>query len=358
MRRSEWQTLGRVLANDLAPRTASESVVLSDRPHARLLRLGTADQFAAAREAGTVPVLLVPPLAVPARCYDLAPGVEPANSVVEFLLSIGTVPYLVDFGDVSRADRDLGFEDFFETIVPQAISEVVDDFAAGPASVDLMAWSLGGTISYMTAAYNHDLPIRSISTVGTPLDYMKIPPYPIVRKLLGPTGGRPANYVLDALAGIPAPIVRLVYRGLAFERELRKPMYILKNLDNQDALVRMQVIDRFQNELPGYPGRVAQQMLQNFVLRGELERGVLHFDNHTVDLTTVTAPLLMTGSHRDNIAPYGAVRHAVDVFTSASYVEFHTVESSHLGMLTGEDAQRYTWPAIKAFRERLDAERL
>ncbi|GAC57327.1 putative hydrolase [Gordonia hirsuta DSM 44140 = NBRC 16056] len=358
MLHTELATLARVLRDDIAPHSHSESAVLSDRPHARLIRYGTPEQLTAARAAGTVPVLLVPPLAVPARCYDLAPGSSPGNSVVEFLLAGGTIPYVIDFGPVTRAERRLGFEDYFDSFVPRAIRDVVDDFRGGGDAVDLLGWSLGGTLSLMTAANDPGLPIRSIMTVGTPLDYMKLPPYPLVRRILAPTGGRPANYVLAALAGIPAPLVQLVYRGFAWERELKKPWYILKNLNDDEALARMQVIDRFQRSLPGYPGKVAQQMLANFIVRAELGTGVLRFDDLTVDLRSITAPVFMVGSHLDAIATHAAVAHGEQLFTASSHVEFHTVESSHLGMLTGAAAEQHTWPAMAAFRARLDAERL
>ncbi|MFZ2512086.1 MAG: alpha/beta hydrolase [Gordonia sp. (in: high G+C Gram-positive bacteria)] len=347
-------TLSRVLRDAAAPYTASQSTVLSAQPHARLVRYGTEAQLTAARVTGAVPVVLVPPLAVPAHCYDLAPGVRPGNSVVEFLLASGTIPYAIDFGDVSRADRHLGFEDYFDTIIPRAIGEVIADFTGRTDAVDLLAWSLGGTLSFLTAGNDPTLPIRSLMTVGTPLNYMKVPPYPLVRRVLAPTGGRPANYALAAMAGIPAPLVRLVYRSFAWDREVKKPWYILKNLNDPEALARMQVIDRFQRSLPGYPGKVAQQMLMNFIVRDELSTGVVHFDDVTVDLTSITAPVFMVGSHYDAIAPHAAVAHGETLFTAADHVEFHTVESSHLGMLTGAAAERETWPAIVAFRQRVD----
>lgn len=357
MQQSDLATLVRVLRDEIAPHTSSTSTVIIDRPHARVSRYGTDEQVKQARESGAVPVLLVPPLAVPARCYDLAPGVTPGNSVVEFLLSTGTIPYVVDFGDVGRAERHLGFADYFDSFIPRAIGDVLTDFGGAAGSVDLMAWSLGGTLSLLTAANDPTLPIRSIITVGTPLNYMEIPPYPLVKLILGPTGGRPATYVLRALAGIPAPLVRTVYRGLAWDRELRKPMYIWKNRGDAEALSRMQVIDRFQRSLPGYPGKVAEQMLLNFIVRDELSTGVVRFDTGDVDLTTITAPVFMVGSPRDVIAPIGAVKHGADLLTGSVDREFHTVSSSHLGMLTGPDAQQHTWPAIAAFRARLDATR-
>jgi len=350
---SDLRTIARVLRDDFAPRTASESVVVADRPHGRLRRYGTAQQLDAARAAGTVPVLLVPPLAVPASCYDLAPGADPANSVVEFLLSTGTIPYVVDFGDVGYADRHLGFDDYFDTFVPRAIADTVDDFRAGPDAVDLMGWSLGGTVSILTAAYRKELPIRSVITVGTPLNYTKMPMYSAVRKLLRPVGGQPFGAIARAIGGIPAPLVQLSYRATSWQRELRKPKYILDNIDDHDALIRMQVIDRFQDSMPGYPGRLTEQMLVNLVIRNEIGEGVLHLGGHTVDVRTLTAPVFTVGSHRDAIVSHAAAAYGQELLTGSAHVEFHTVESSHLGLLTGPDAAAHTWPAIAAFRASL-----
>ena len=259
---------------------------------------------------------------------------------------------------MGRAEKDLGFEDYFGSFVPRAISDAIGDYGSGATSVDLMAWSLGGTISFLTAANDRSLPIRSIIAIGTPLDYKLIPPYPLVRKLLAPTGGRPANYLLSAFAGIPAPLVRGFYRASSWQREVRKPKFILQNLDDTEALSRMQVIDRFQRSMPGYPGKVSQQMLTNLILRDEISQGRLDFDGHVVDLHTITAPIILFGSHRDAIVSHGAAKHGLELFTGSEHVEFHTVESSHLGLLTGPEAQQHTWPAIREFRDRLDAERL
>src|SRR5688572_23522483 len=49
------------------------------------------------------PVLLVPPLAVPAFCFDLRRGC----SLAEHLVDEGRRPYLVDYGQVRFSDRGL-----------------------------------------------------------------------------------------------------------------------------------------------------------------------------------------------------------------------------------------------------------
>jgi polyhydroxyalkanoate synthase len=344
--------------HQVAPDVQTEHTVLHTGEHRELRRYGSDADRAAARVAGRPPVLLVPPLAVSARCYDLGPG----QSVVAKLLEDGRVPYVVDFGDVGRADRDMGFSDYFDDIVPQAVGRVLADYHGGDEAsasstgdlVDLMAWSIGGTITFLTAAAHPELPIRSITAIGTPLDYAKVPPYPLVKTLMKPTGGTLISGALRALGGIPAPLVRLAYRATAWERELKKPAYIMRNAHDTDALARMQVIDRFQTTMPGYAGKVSLQMWENFIYRDELASGVLIFDGRLVDLTSITAPIQLFGSHRDAIVSWAAARHGVDLFADSEQVHFATVETSHLGLIAGDAATRETWPRVREFLASLD----
>ncbi|AZG46521.1 alpha/beta hydrolase [Gordonia insulae] len=326
------------------------STVIADGPHRHLRRCGTDDDLTKARSSGRTPVLLVPPLAVPARCYDLSPDM----SVVAFLLSTGRIPYVVDFGEMGYADRHLGFEAFFDDIVPEAIGHVIADFDGGTGQVDIAAWSLGGTVAFLTVGAHPDLPVRSITGIGTPLNYSLVQPYPIVKRIVRPIGPAPVKYTLKAMGGIPGPLVRFAYRATAWERELKKPGYIMRNADNTEALARMQVIDWFQDALPGYPGRLAEQMWENLVYRDELAGGVLDFDGRRVDLTSIGVPIQLFGSHRDAIVSWAAARHGVEIFADSAEVHFSTVETSHLGLIAGSDASGQTWPRIDAFLSSLD----
>ncbi len=134
----------------------------------------------------------------------------------------------------------------------------------------------------------------------------------------------------------PAFFVRTAYRGgTAWQRELKKPGYIIRNADDTEALTRMKAIDRFQETMPGYPGKASEQMWENFIMRGELARGVLRFDDVTVDLSKVAVSVQLFGSHRDAIVSWAAAHHGVDLFTGSPRVEFTTVETSHLGLIAG-----------------------
>jgi len=74
-----------------------------------LIDEGTLREVYHYRPAGKVqetgdPILLVTPLAAPATCFDLRRGC----SVVEHFIEAGRRTYLVEYGQVSFRDRNLG----------------------------------------------------------------------------------------------------------------------------------------------------------------------------------------------------------------------------------------------------------
>ena len=93
------------------PRTLIDEGVLREVYHYR--PRGTV------REHGD-PVLLVTPLAAPALCFDLRRGC----SLVEHFVTAGRPTYLVEYGEVSFANRNLGMEHWVDEVIPEAVRAV------------------------------------------------------------------------------------------------------------------------------------------------------------------------------------------------------------------------------------------
>ena len=326
----------------ISPEQRTEHTVLFDEPHRTLRRYG---------EPSGAPVLLVPPIAAPATCYDLSGEF----SLVKHLRDAGRTPYVIDFGEIGYTDRGMGFEEFILDIIPEAIERVRID--ADADQVDLVAWSLGGTLSLLTtaaAAGRGDTSIRSVTAVATPLDYDALFGYQELRALMRPTAGVGPLVPLRLLGGIPAPLVQIADRSTSLQRELRKPLFILQNLQNTDTLARMEVINRFQRTFPGYPGKLTEQMWDQFIYRNRLRTGAVTFGDRTVDLADIDVPVQLFGSHRDALCSWDAARHGFEVLTGSPRIEFETIESSHLGLLAGPDAVEKTWPVIDDFLSSLE----
>lgn len=189
------------------------------------------------------PVLLVPPLAAPALCFDLRRGC----SLAERLVAGGRRTYLVDYGNVAFADRRLGVEHWIDEVLPRAIRKVSSD--AGGRPVHLVAWCLGGIFSLLTAADRSDLPIESITTIASPFDFTAIPLVAPFRPLIEATGGHLLTPFYRLLGGAPSYLVSRVFRATGLNKEITKPLAILRNLDDREFLAQIEAVDHFMDNM-------------------------------------------------------------------------------------------------------------
>ncbi|WP_435746325.1 alpha/beta fold hydrolase [Nocardioides sp. SYSU DS0663] len=302
---------------------------------------------ATVREQGD-PVLLVTPLAAPAICFDLRRGC----SLVEHLLEGGRPTYLVEYGQVSFRDRSLGMEHWVDEVVPAAVREV--SAHAGGRPVHVVGWSLGGIFTLLTAADHPDLPIASLTAVGTPFDVSQVPIVAPLRPLLNlnRTDGRGAvTRAYQAMGGAPAPLVRWAFQLSSFQKLVTRPLAVATHLDDTDFLAQLEAVDRFTANMYAYPGRSFGQLYHRFVKGNVLSTGEVELGERTIRLESITHPTLVFAGANDGIAPVSAVRALLPHLSSAEEVRFEIVPGGHLGMLTGRRARGTTWQVLDEWLE-------
>ncbi|MBD8868385.1 alpha/beta fold hydrolase [Nocardioides sp. MJB4] len=312
------------------------------------------------RPAGRVkedgdPVLLVTPLAAPSSCFDLRRGC----SLVEHLVTEGHPTYLVEYGEVSFRDRNLGMEHWIDEVVPEAIRHTSEH--AGGRPVHVVGWSLGGIFATLAAADQPDLPIASMTVVGSPFDVSKVPMIAPLRPLLnltdrslfGLTDGRgPVTRLYQTLGGAPKPLVRWVFQLTAAQKLVTKPLVQLQNLDDTDFLAQIEAVDAFTANMIAYPGRTFGQLYHRFVKTNDLQHGAMDLGDRRIEIKDLDKPVLVFGGSTDGIAPIPSVQAVVPLLTGAPEVRFEVVPGGHLGMLTGRGARRTTWRVIDEWIER------
>jgi polyhydroxyalkanoate synthase len=287
------------------------------------------------------PVLLVTPLAAPALCFDLRRGC----SLVEHLVEEGRPTYLVEYGGVAFRDRALGMEHWVDEVVPRAIEEV--SAHAGGRPVHVVGWSLGGIFALLTAADRTDLPIASVTVLGSPTDVSLVPLVAPLRPLLGLTEGRGLiTRTYRAIGGAPAPLVRWAFQLSSFQKLVTKPLAIVANLDDTDFLAQLEAVDRFTANMHAYPGRSFGQLYHRFVKGNALVGGSMELDARTISLSAITAPVLVLAGATDGIAPVAAVRAVLPHLSGSQEARFEIVPGGHLGMLTGRSARASTWVVL------------
>ena len=318
------------------PRTLIDDGVLREVYHYR--PSGTA------QEHGD-PVLLVTPLAAPAICFDLRRGC----SLVEHLVAEGRRTYLVEYGEVSFANRNLGMEHWVDEVIPAAIHAV--SAHAGNRPVHLVGWSLGGIFALLTAADRTDLPIGSLTVVGCPVDVTQVPLVAPIRPFLGLAGDR-GGLVTQAyrlLGGAPKPLVKRAFQLSSFNKLVTKPIALASKLDDADFLAQVEAVDRFTANMIAYPGRTFGQLYHRILKGNQLATGVVTMDDREIRLADLRVPLLVFGGAGDAIAPVPCVRPLVDLVPNVARLRFEIVPGGHLGMLTGRAARRTTWRIIDEF---------
>jgi polyhydroxyalkanoate synthase subunit PhaC len=298
------------------------------------------------------PVLLVPPLAAPARCFDLRRGC----SVAEHLISLGYPTYLVDYGPIGFGDRQLGLEHWVEDVIPNAVDAVRRD-AGGDSDVQVVGWCLGGIMSLLAVA-GQDLPVSSIALIGSPFDFAKVRTMAPIRQLAELTGGHVVNALYQALGGAPAPLVSLGFQLTALDKRITKPLTLLRNIDDRELLAHIEAVDDYMAHMLAYPGRTFGQLYHRFFRVNDLADGRVKLDDgERIDLADVHIPVLVMAGSNDVLAPREAVHHVADLLTGAPDVRVETVQGGHLGVLTGRSAHRTTWRHLDRFLRDYDKRR-
>ncbi|RYC12663.1 alpha/beta fold hydrolase [Nocardioides zhouii] len=287
------------------------------------------------------PVLLVNPLAAPSLCFDLRRDC----SLVEHLVTGGRPTYLVEYGQVSFKDRGLGMEHWVDEVLPEAIRAVHEH--SGGRGVHLVGWSLGGIFALLVAADRTDLPIASLTVIGSPVDVTKVPLMAPVRPLLNiGQGAGLVTRAYRALGGVPTPLVNWAFTAASAQKVVTKPLAVLTHLDDTEYLKQMEAVTRFMSNMTAYPGRTFGQLYHRFVKGNALAKGRMEIGDRTIDLAAISVPVLVFAGNTDGIAPLAAVRAVVPLLTGSPQVRFEVVPGGHLGMLTGRAARGTTWEAI------------
>jgi len=206
------------------------------------------------RRSASMPVLLVPPLAAPAVCFDLRRGC----SVAEHLLQRGHETYLVDYGPVRFSDRSLGLEHWIEGVLPSAVRAVSHD--AGDRPVQLVGWCLGGILALLAQCADGDLDVASTALVASPFDFSRVPLVAPLRPIAALTQGQIVTRLYRTLGGAPAPLVRRGYQLAGIDKYVMKPWTIATNLHDRELLAQIEAVDRFMDGMHAYTGRTFGQL--------------------------------------------------------------------------------------------------
>lgn len=298
-----------------------------------------------------LPLLFIPPLGSQSSCFDLRRGL----SLAEDFVNRGRPTYLVDYGPLKGEDRKVGIEHFINDVITHAIRTVSED--AGGRPVHILGWSLGGIMALTTAAVHTELPIQTVTMVGSPFDFSKNPTMAPIRAIGKYTGGRLLGTTVKVAGSIPAPIVSIGFKATSLPTYLKKPRTLWTRRNDREFLEQIEAVDSIMNNMLAYPGRATLQMYHRLALRNEIAAGHFQGPNVYVDYANVRIPVLNAAGKTDVLAPIPAVQHVGAILPNSPDVRLPIVPGGHLGMLTGTKAPETTWVEINQFLADYDRRR-
>lgn len=335
-----WDAAFRGGLADLRPTPAR---IIDEGPKRTIFRYLDADERG---KPDALPVLLVPPLAAPATCFDLRRGC----SMAEHMLGLGHPTYLLEYGDIAFSDKDLGLEHWVDDIVPTAIRKVSED--AGGKPVQLVGWCLGGIMSLLAVAGDKSLPVNSVAMVASPFDFATVRLFAPIRGAANITNGMLGTALYRLLGGAPAPLVKRAFQLTSIDKYATKPLAIASHLHDREWLAQVEAVDAFMDNMHAYPGRTMGQLYHQFFRINEMAaNGTIDLGERTIALADVRVPVLSVAGEADVLAPRAAVRAIGGLLPNAPQVRLEDAPGGHLGVLTGRSAARTTWAFLDDFLE-------
>ncbi|MCM0619833.1 alpha/beta fold hydrolase [Nocardioides bruguierae] len=335
-------TLGRLAVRrglaDLTPQPAT--VLLGTDDGGVLVRHDGASPTGPA--AGGAPVVLVGPPAAPGRVYDLRRGC----SLVEHLLGTGRTTFLVELPEPLDPRVDL-----LERLPAVAACVRAAARASGIGTVHLLGWGLGGALGVLAAA-SQDLPLASLTTLGTPWSLDAVPLSVPARPLLDSSAGAVRlGWRVTTGVGSAVPGARAALESRLVDTVVGAPLTAASRLDDPTYLAQLEAVEALRRDASAsiaraglaeheYAGRTYGQAYHR--LLGPLVRE----GDTTVSPATVRVPTLAVAGATDAIVSPEAVRSLVDALTGAPEARWEIVPGGHLGQLTGRGAATGTWPVL------------
>ena len=283
-----------------------------------------------------VPLLLV--YAIINRPYVL--DFQPDRSVVGQFLDHGFDVYLLDWGEPSRLDTDLGLDDYVTRYLANCVDVVTE--RTGTGAPHLLGYCTGATISAIFAALYPErvrtlgllAPVLNFEAEGGIFDRWGRDATDDPRRVVDVFGNAPGEWL-----GVEFSLVDPVEFFLA--RYLR----VFDHLDDAEYLARFARRLQWGFDSVDVAGELYRQFRVDLYRDNRLMEGTLSVGGRPVDIGNVTMPVLdIVGTH-DRFIPAEASLPFIEAIpsTDTEVIDFPT---DHVGLSIGERSHRELWPRV------------
>lgn len=298
-----------------------------------------------ARTRFRIPLVLVSPLAVTMRIYDLFPD----RSLVKYLLARGFDVYLVDWGRPSARHDDWQLATCYAGILPRALAAVRAH--SGSQQLSLHGWSFGGLFALCYSALG-DPDIVNLALIGAPCDYHANgelgKQYQRLARQVQALEQRTAfrvHKLPKRLLRSPGWLNALAFKAVSPAATVQGYVDLLRNLHNREYVAAHATNAAFLDDMTAYPGGVVQDIVKYLWTDNRLANGELPQRRATGRWADVHANVLAVVGRDDLIVSRACSEPLLDLVASTDKTLL-TAPGGHMGILGGSRAPDTIWKPV------------
>jgi polyhydroxyalkanoate synthase subunit PhaC len=267
------------------------------------------------------PLVFVPSLINPPSVLDLMEG----HSLLEWMAAQGFHVLLVDWGcpDPSEHDLDIGGH------VSRYLVPLIETLGEPPL---LAGYCLGGTMALAAASLMH---VRALALIATPWNFAG---FPDTARADQASLWQAAEPSARALGLMPMEILQSGFWRLDPARTVGKYAEFAAMEPDSSKAQRFIAVEDWANDGPPMTYSAARQAFEDFFGSNMTGKCRWYVNDQKVNISAFTFPIFNVVSTTDRIVPAAASINLQNNFY---------LESGHIGMIVGNNAQIRLWQPLR-----------
>ena len=300
-----------------------------------------------------VRVLRYRPLAKPKQgadpvliCYGLFGrqtmiDLQEDRSLVRNMLMAGLDVYVVDWGNPTRADQFLNFDDYIDLYLGSCVEHVVDQNGGKP--IRLFGICEGGTFAAALVAMRPEL-FSGLALAITPIDFAGKPEdfwagEGFLNSWFQNLSKDDVDLMIDTLGMLPGPMTGTVFSSLTPINSMTKYNIGLAKMEGDEAaMLNFLRMEKWIADRPDHPGEAARQWLNELYRENRLVKGSFEICGEKIDLSNINCPVLNIYAEQDHIIPVSCSKALSDFIDDKLYEEIG-FPGGHVGVFVSRKAQ-------------------
>jgi polyhydroxyalkanoate synthase subunit PhaC len=272
------------------------------------------------------PVLIVPAWIMKYYILDLSP----ANSFVRFLVEKGHTVFMVSWKNPNEADRNLGMDDYHD----KGIRAAIDAVAATVPNVKIhsVGYCIGGTLLSIAAAAmardgRHEL--ASMTLLAAQMDFSEPGELSF---FISPSQLSMLEAVMHKAGVLSSDKMGAAFGLLRANDLLWAPAL---NTYVKGKREKLNDLMAWNSDGTRMPWRMHSEYLTQLYLQNDLAGGRFKVNGQTIDLKSITLPLVVFGTETDHVAPWKSTFKARGLTRSTDYTYVLTNGGHNAGIVCG-----------------------